>query len=168
MQKLPIFKGLNLTVTEAQDLATYWRVAGDKLAIIDSKGMLTTAERTWERPMSQKNFENLQKHLNGCEVPWIIVQDNQIVVDFSKLQYNVDWIREICQKHQLGVCDSKDGLKLYQRKKSNEDYWYVEQSWQLKGVSVAKLGFERNEVVNRSPNQQNPRTAAWAKLYFAD
>ena len=170
MEKHPIFEGLNLTVSEAQDLANYWRVAGDVLAIIDGKGMLSTAERSWERPMAVRNFKNLQKHLNGCAVPWVIVQDTQIVVDFSKIHYNLEWIREICKNHELGVCDSKDGegLKLYQRKKSNGEFWYAEQSWVLRGVSVAALGFERNEVVNRSPNQANPRTAAWATLYFAN
>ncbi len=169
MHRLPIFMGLkNVSVDVAKDLALYWDKAGNTIGVIDSNGHLETSETIWKRPVAVKNFKGLRESLKGNTVPWIIVQEERIVLDFSKLQYNVEWLKAIIKSHELGVCDSEHGLMLYKPEKANGAIWYSKQQWRLKGVCVEALGFSKHKVADLSPNQQNPRTADWRNLYFAE
>ena len=51
-----IFEGLKLEERAAQELAIYWKAAGDTIGIIDSFGYLTTYRGTWKRPVARKAF----------------------------------------------------------------------------------------------------------------
>lgn len=168
MNKLPIFLGLkDVPESVARDLAFYWKVAGDDTGTINSQGHLTTPQTKWPRPMAQDNFNALKEALKGNEAAWLTVEEDKIELDFSKLQYNLEWLKDIITKYELGVSDSEEGLVLYQKQNSNGNIWYADQAWRLKGVTAKKLGFEKCEPVALSPNMQNPRTAEWGELYFS-
>lgn len=171
MEKLPIFVG-NLPPITAQaaiELALYWRVAGDDVGIIDEKGCLRYGENSiWGRPMASKSFKVLKEAFDGCESLAVKVEGNQITVDFAKLEYNLEWVKELVARHQLGVCDSMRGLMFYEPKNTNENIWYFESEWRFRRVTVKKLGLEESRVCAISPNQGNPHTAEWKTLYFAN
>lgn len=171
--KLPIFVGLPmLTVYEATELAIYWKLAGgDAKGIITKRGYLKYGEnQLWERPCANTSFEVLKKALEGSNIPWVTVEESEITIDFSKIQYNLDWVKEIIQKHGLGVCDNEDKgpvLELYELKNSHGNPWYAQGTWRIRRVTVADLGLSEARVCPVSPNQANPRTAEWKTLYFA-
>ena len=167
MMQLPIFEELRLTVEQAEELACYWKRVGDGIGIIDSSGYLTTSCGTWNRPMANRSFKKLRDALKTNPVSWIIVMDNQIVVDFSKLRYNLSWIKSMLRNQQLGVSNSEDGLKLFQKRETSGKTWYQDLAWRLRGVTVENLGFENSMVVSLSQNQDDPDSAEWLKLYFA-
>lgn len=168
MQRLPIFEGLApLSVSAAQDLAVYMKVAGDSVAIINNKGHLITDKYIWPRPCAEDNFEALKEALELNEVPWLKVREDQIELDFSKIQYNLEWLAKVIKTYGFGVKNSKEGLVLYTPAKCNGDIWFVEQFWRLKGVSHKDVGTREFKLVALSPNQTNPETAEWGKLYFA-
>lgn len=167
MMQLPIFEDLKLTVGQAKELANYWKVVGDAIGVIDSNGFLTTATGTWKRPMAVRAFKSLRDGLKSNSVSWVIVKDNLIVIDFSKLRYNQEWIRTMLCNQQFGVADSEKGLKLYQRKESTGIFWYHELSWHLRGVTVESLGLKNKEVVSLALNPEDPADAEWIELYFA-
>lgn len=166
--KNEIFKGLpSMTEEAAKDLANYLRVADGAVGIIDAKGRLTTPQKEWDRPMAGRNFEVLHETLKESNVPWVEVQEDQIRVDFSRIEYNVEWLKKIITKYQLGVSDSECGLKLYRRNQINSKTWYEDQGWRIQGVTVASLGLEKSEVVSLNMNSENPDEAEWQKLHFA-
>lgn len=167
MMQLPIFEDLILTVEQAKELANYWRVVGEAIGVIDSNGFLTTSTGTWKRPMAVRSFNNLKQGLKESSVSWVIVKDNLIVLDFSKLRYNQEWIWTMLHNYQLGVTDSDEGLKLFQKKESLGKTWYQDLAWNLKGVTVESLGLKNTEVVSLTHNPENPDDADWRKLYFA-
>ena len=171
MNKLPIFVG-NLppiTADVAIELALYWRVAGDDVGVIDEKGCLRYGENSiWGRPMADKSFKALKEAFEGCESSAVKVEENHITVDFSKLQYNLEWVKELITKYQLGVCDSMRGLMFYEPKNTKENLWYFESEWRFRRVTVNDLGIKESRVSAISPNQGNPRTAEWKTLYFAN
>ncbi|MGN1310439.1 MAG: hypothetical protein ACI4VP_01805 [Clostridia bacterium] len=166
MMQREIFKGLQLTETVARDLAIYHRVAGGVIGVIDANGYLITPKGTWLRPRAHGHFKELKEALDGAELA--IICNNYIVVDFPMLTYNLEWIKEIIKKENLGVQDSPEGLLLFQKKKTENTLWYNQVYWTLKGVTTGELGLElKKEVVSLSSNQENPDDAEWAKLYFA-
>lgn len=167
MMQLPIFEDLRLTVEQAEDLAYYWKAVEDTIGVIEPNGFLTTSTGTWKRPMADGSFRRLKTALESNSVSWVIVKDNLIVVDFSKLRYNQEWIRTMLSNQQLGVADSAEGLKLFQRKESSGKSWYQDLAWHLKGVSVESLGLKNKEVVSLTHNPENPDDADWRELYFA-
>lgn len=166
MMQLPIFEDLKLTVEQAKELANYWRVVGDAIGVIDSNGFLTTSTGTWKRPMAVRSFNNLKEGLRNSSVSWVIVKNDLIVLDFSKIRYNQEWIRTMLHNHCLGVTDSEEGLKLFQKKESLGRTWYEDLAWRLKGITVESLGLEKTEVVSLTLNPENPDDADWKKLYF--
>ena len=167
-KKLRIFKGLRLTEREAKDLAIYWKAAGNSVGIITEKGSLRTSNRFWDRPIAVDNFTALRKALEACPVSWIIVCDNQLVVDFDHLEYNRGWLKKMFKNRGLGVRYQKGvGLKLYQKKESYGKTWYQELEWTLKGVTIKSLNLRKKETVSLTPNPENPDDANWAELYFA-
>lgn len=167
MEKLQIFEGISVTVKEAEDLALYWKAAGDSVATINSKGHLETSDRVWKRPLADKNFKALKEALSGSNVHWIKVYDDHIEVDFSELKYNHEWLRKIIAKHKLGVSNCTYGLLMFAPQNANGETWYSQQSWELKRVTVESLGLTHKETSPTSPNPNNPRTAEWRSLYFA-
>jgi hypothetical protein len=171
MNKLPIFVG-NLppiTAKAAIELALYWRVAGDAVGIIDKDGCLRYDENSvWGRPMADKSFKTLKEAFDGCESSVVKVEEHQITVDFSKLQYNLEWMKVLISKYHLGVCDSMRGLMFYQPKHTNGNLWYLESEWRFRHITVKDMNFTVNRICAISPNQENPRTAEWKTLYFAD
>lgn len=167
MMQLSIFEDLKLTEEQAKELAGYWKVVGNAIGVIDSNGFLTTPTGTWKRPMAVRSFKNLKEGLKNSSVSWVIVMHDMIVLDFSKLRYNQEWIRTMLHNHQWGVTDSAEGLKLFQKKESLGRIWYQDLAWHLKGVTVESLGLEKTEVVSLTLNPENPDDADWRKLYFA-
>lgn len=168
MERLPIFKGLApLSVSAAQDLAVYMKIAGDTIGIISDKGHLITDQYIWPRICARDNFKVLKEAFEGNKVSWLKVSDDQIELDFSKIQYNVEWLSSIISAYGFGVKDSKDGLVLYTLAKANGEIWFIEEFWRLKGVSSKDVGARESRLVALSPNQFNPDTAKWGKLYFA-
>lgn len=167
MMQLPIFEDLKLTVEQAKELAYYWRAVGNTIGVIEPNGFLTTSSGTWKRPMAVRAFKNLKEGLRNSSASWVIVKDNLIVVDFSKIRYNQEWIRTMLCNQQLGVADSEDGLKLFQKKESLGKSWYQDLAWCLKGVTVESLGLKNTKVVSLTHNPENPDYAEWGKLYFA-
>ena len=161
-----IFKGLKLEESVAQDLANYWRVAGDTIGIIDSSGHLTTYKGTWKRPIARYFFIALRDALrNNPPTKGIVIGEDSIAIDFRCLSYDLEWIKEyICSK-ELGVCDTEKGLQLYEKKESGN--WYSTLGWPLKGVTTKMLGLTMQKVVDLSPHQESPDHAEWARLYFA-
>ena len=123
MNKLPIFVG-NLppiTAEEAIELALYWRVAGDAVGIIDKDGCLRYGENSvWGRPMADKSFKKLKEAFKGSESSAVKVEEDRITVDFSKLQYNLELVKALVAKYNLGVCDSMRGLMFYVPKNASE------------------------------------------------
>lgn len=166
MNKHRIFRGLNLTTEESQELALYWKTAGNCLAIIDSRGWLSTSKGTWNRPMAHKSFRILKEALKENDVPWIIVQEHQIIVDFSKLVYNQHWILRMLREGKMGVKDSENGLKIYNQRECFGQEWFEEMEWSLSGVTVSSLGLTKSKAVCLYPNRDNPDDADWQKLYF--
>lgn len=171
MNKLPIFVG-NLppiTAEAAIELALYWRVAGDAVGIIDEKGCLRYDENSvWGRPMASRAFKILKEAFDECESSAVKVEENQITVDFAELQYNLEFVKELVTKYHLGVCDSMRGLMFYEPKNANGTLWYFESEWRFRRVSVKDLGLKESRISAISPNQENPRTAEWKTLYFAN
>lgn len=168
MHRLPIFEGLEMPADAAKELAAYWRAAGDAVGIINAKGHLETPENLWKRPLSDTSFKVLKEALKESDVSWIEVQEDQIKVDFSKLHYNVEWLKEIVQKYNLGVSNCRYGLLVFVPRKANGDIWYDQQPWELTKVTVEDLGFTHHEISPTDSNMKNPRTADWRNLYFAD
>ena len=166
MMQLPIFEDLRLTVEQAEELARYWGVVGDTIGVIEPNGFVTTSKGTWKRPMASGAFRNLKAALESNSANWVIVKDNLIVVDFGKLRYNQEWIRTMLRNQQLGVANSEDGLKLFQKKESLDCSWYQDLAWRLKGVTVDSLGLKKKEVVSLTHNPGNPDDADWKELYF--
>lgn len=167
MMQLPIFEDLKLTVEQAEELAYYWKVVGDTIGVIEPNGFLTTSTGTWKRPMAVRSFNKLKEGLESNSVSWVIVKDNLIVMDFSKLRYNQEWIRTMLRNQQLGVANSEDGLKLFQKKENYGKSWYQDLAWHLKGVTVESLGLKNKEVVSMTLNPENPDDADWREIYFA-
>ena len=96
MKKHQIFVGElpPVTVEVAMKLAIYWRVAGDCVGIIDENGCLRYGENSvWLRPMAQKSFWVLKEAFKECESPVVKVEEKQITVDFTKIQYNLEWVK---------------------------------------------------------------------------
>lgn len=171
MNKLPIFVGNlpSITAEAAIELAYYWRVAGDAVGIIDEKGCQWYGDNSvWGRPMANKSFKILKENFEGSESSVVKVEENKITVDFSKLQYNLEWVKELVAKYQLGVCDSMRGLMFYEPKNNNKTLWDFESEWRFRHVTVEDLGFKESRTSVISPNQNNPRTAEWKTLYFAN
>lgn len=166
MVQQEIFKGLNLTLGIARDLAIYHRVADGVIGVINENGHLHTAKnKTWRRPMANKSFKVLKEALSG---DLVIVGDNYIFVDFPALAYNLNWVRELIRAESLGVMESKEGLMLFKKNESkNMPLWYEQSYWTLKGVKVEALNLElKKKVVSLSANPENPDDANWATLYF--
>ena len=171
MNKLPIFVGQpDMTADAAMELAYYWRKTGDAVGIIDNRGYLkygANGKNTWERPCANKNFELLKETFEGSETPAVKVEEDRITVDFSKLQYNLDFIKGIMEKYGLGVCDSDRGLMFYEPKVSNGKNWFLESTWRFRRVTVADLGLHESRLSALAANMENPLTAEWMTLYFA-
>lgn len=170
--KLEIFVGLpKITAEVAIELAYYWRVAGgDSKGIIDNLGRLkygANGENIWDRPCAAKNFKLMKEAFEGTENPMVKVEEDRITVDFSKLQYNLGFIKEIQAKYGLGVCDSDRGLMFYEPKVSNGTNWFLESEWRFRRVTVADLGLREGRQSAISANMNNPETAEWKTLYFA-
>lgn len=161
-----IFEGLQLSEDVARDLAIYQRVAGGAIGVIDANGHLVTQKKTWLRPRAHSHFKELRDALTGAES--VIVCNDYMVIDFSSLTYNLEWVKEIIQAKNLGVQDSPEGLILFQKKGTeNTPVWYNKVYWTLKGVTTEDLGIKlRTEVVSLSANPENPDEADWTKLYF--
>ena len=158
-----------ITAAAAIELALYWRVAGDAVGIIDEKGCLLYGENSvWGRPMADKSFKALKEAFEGCESSAVKVEENRITVDFSKLQYNVEWVKALVEKYELGVCDSMRGLMFYEPKNASGTLWYFESEWRFRRVTVKDLGLKESRTASISPKQDNPRTAEWKTLYFAN
>lgn len=171
MNKLPIFVG-NLppiTANAAIELALYWRVAGDAVGIIDQKGYLRYGENSvLGRPMADKSFKLLKEAFEGSESSVVKVEENQIMVDFSKLQYNLEWVKALVAKYHLGVCDSMRGLMFYEPKNTSGNFWYFESEWRFRHVTVKDLNLTESRISAISPNLEDSRTAEWKTLYFAN
>lgn len=161
-----IFEGLQLTEDVARDLAIYQRVAGGAIGVIDANGHLVTQKKTWLRPRAHSHFKKLRDALTGAES--VIVCNDYMVIDFPSLTYNLEWVKELIKKENLGVQDSPEGLLLFQKKKTeNTSVWYNQVYWTLRGVTTEALGIQlRQEVVSLSANPENPDYAEPAKLYF--
>lgn len=169
MNRLPIFVGLPpVPVGAAIELAYYWRVAGDAEGIIDNKGHLQHGDEFWGRPLAEKAFKALKEAFEGSNSSCITVKENQIKIDFSKLQYNLEWVKMLVEKYGLGVCDSMRGLMFYEPKNTNGTPWYLESEWRFRRVTVKDLNLFESRIIAISPNQENPRTAEWKTLYFAN
>ena len=162
-----IFEGLKLEERVAQDLATYWKVAGNTIGIIDSFGYLTTNKGTWKRPMARRSFIALKDALsNNPQTKGIVVGENTIAIDFGCLSYDLEWVKNLICSENLGVCDSSEGLQLFKKKERGS--WYSSFGWTLKGVTIEMLNFPMNsKVVDLSQHQDNPDHAEWDILYFA-
>lgn len=168
MSKLQIFEGLNLPMEAIRELACYWKVADNDVGIIDSLGNMTTSDDVWTRPYASRNYQVLRTALEACPVPWVIIGEKQIAVDFSKLRYNGAWLLKMFRNRNLGVCDSEEGLKLFEKRETTSGgVWFEDLYWALRGVTVDNLGLEKSEIVSLSPNSQNPDEAEWQRLYFA-
>ena len=171
MNKLPIFVG-NLppiTAKAAIELALYWRVAGDAVGVIDEKGYLWYGENSvWGRPMADKSFKDLKEAFEGCESSVVKVEEDKVTVDFSKLQYNLEFVKALVAKYHLGVCDSMRGLMFYEPKNTSGNLWYFESEWRFRHVTVNDLNLTENKIVSISPEQEDPRTSEWKTLYFAN
>lgn len=169
MEKHPIFKGLApLSVSAAQDLAVYMKVAGESIGIITSKGHLVTDQFAWARPCAEDNFKVLKEALKENELPWLNVREYQIELDFSKIQYNLAWLKSVIKTCGFGVKNSKEGLVIYTPVQANGSTWYAEQLfWRLKGVTAKDVGAREFKLVALSPDQCDPQCAEWGKLYFA-
>ncbi len=166
MEQQQIFENLNLPEQVAKELANYWKVAGSNLGIIDHRGTLHTKEGAWKRPMGSNAFQELKKALQTNKVRWIVVADTLISIDFDMLRYNEEYIKQMIRDQQMGVKDSKDGLKIFKKQMAFGTPFYQEQAQSLKGVTVESLGLKYSEVVSISPISENPDFAEWAKLYF--
>lgn len=167
MNKLQIFEGLSLSIEEALELIRYWNVADDDVGIIDHLGNMTTSDDVWNRPCAARNYKVLRAAVEACPVEWIKLGDNTITVDFSKLRYNAMWLKKMFTNRGLGVCNSIDGLKLYQKRNTFDNEWFEDQFWTLRGVTVESLGLEKRETVSLTPHTENPDYAEWKELYFA-
>ena len=169
MDKLAIFVGLPaITAEAAMELAYYWRVTGDAVGIIDENGHLRYGENFWGRPMADKTFKVLKEAFQESDTPCVTVEENQIKIDFSMLQYNLEFVKELVEKYHLGVCDSMRGMMFYEPKSANGAEWYFESEWRFRHVEVKDLGLSESRISAISPNQENPRTAEWKTLYFAN
>lgn len=166
MEKMEIFEDLNVTPEQAKELADYWRVAGNAIGVIDSKGTLTTAQGIWKRPMANSSFKKLKEAFNNSSPCWIIVMNNQIVVNFGKLRYNKECVKKMIHDKEWGVNNSEKGLRLFKEDVCFGKVWYKELDWCLQGITTQKLGLQKSEVVSISPNQENPDSAEWNRLYF--
>lgn len=170
MRRLPIFEELPpIPVDEARSIDYYWAYSQGTVGVIDARGYMTTEDgRLWERPLADKDFQALRDALKGRNLPdWVTVQEDQIKMDFSKIHYNLDWLKTIITNHELGVRNSRRGLVLYQKKVTNGQTWYVDQIWRLKDVTVEALGLVSSQLVSLTANSQNPDEAEWETLYFA-
>lgn len=178
--KMPIFMGLpEITAEAAMELAYYWRKAGGKaVGIIDNLGWLRYGDdfkETWERPCADKNSRLLKEAFAGCDNPAVQVEEDQIKVDFGKLRYNLEFIKELMRRHGLGVCDPKDdesperGLIFYEPRDSgaNGTAWYREGEWRFRDVTVKDLELPESRACALSPHTHSPDEAKWKTLYFA-
>lgn len=171
MDKLPIFRELpSITADAAMQLAYYWRKVGDAVGIIDRRGYLkygADGQNVWERPCADQNFKLLKETFEGSDNPAVKVEEDRITVDFSKLQYNLDFIKGMMETYGLGVCDSDRGLMFYEPKVSNGTNWFLESTWRFRRVTVADLGLRNSRLSAIAANMNNPQTAEWMTLYFA-
>lgn len=170
MEKLQIFEGLNLPMEAVREVCMYWKYAGYDVGAIDSCGNMRTADTVWTRPCASENYKILRTALEEeCHVKWITLKEDRIVIDFSQIRYNFEWVKKMIASKELGVCDSKDGLKLFEKVKTTSGkVWYIDLPWQLPDVTINQLGFEKSKVVSLTPNTNNPDDAEWAKLYFVE
>lgn len=166
MEKQQIFKGLETTVEQARELARYWDKAGDGLGIITYDGSLITARTKWKRPMADSSFRKMKDAVEDNPVDWIVLMDSLMAVNFGKLQYNVEWVKNFIYVNQFGVADSEKGLMLFEEKKATNATWYQEMNWMFKGLTVENLGLVDKKLVCTSHNQTNPDYADWKTLYF--
>lgn len=166
MEKQQIFKDLETTVEQARELARYWDKAGNGVGIITYDGSLVTAQSKWKRPMADSSFRKMRDVVENNPVDWIVLMDSLMAVDFGKLQYNAEGVKNFIYVNQFGVANSEKGLKLFEERKNHEKTWYMELDWTLKGLTVEGLGLIDKKLVNTSQNQENPDYASWETLYF--
>jgi len=161
-----IFKGLKSSLGVAEELATYQKKADGVIGVINAKGHLTTFKETWVRPMASNSFEVLKEALKDSD--FAIIKEECVFVDFPRLRYNLEWVRETIRKEKLGVLGSPEGLILFREKQSaNQPAWYEKALWALKGVSVEDLEMNLEmKIASLSPTPENPDEANWAMLYF--
>ena len=162
-----IFLGFNTEPAVAEDLAAYWKVAGDKFAAINDRGHLLTKDgKVWERPQAAKHYEKLKAAFEVKRPYFVIMGTDTIYINFRELSYNLQWIKELLHAQKLGVCDSVQGLKLYKKKNGVSGEWYDHFAWTLQNVTVNELGLKKHEVVRTSAND-SVDDAEWRDLYFA-
>lgn len=166
MEKQQIFKDLETTIEQARELARYWDRAGDGVGIITYDGSLITAQTKWKRPMADSSFIKLRDAVKGNPVNWIVLMDSLMAVNFGKLQYNEEGVKNFIYVNQFGVANSEKGLKLFEERKTANVTWYQELDWTFKGLTVESLGLIDKKLVNASQNQENPDYANWETLYF--
>lgn len=171
-KRLEIFEGLPAITAEAAiELALYWRVAGgDAEGVIDNLGQLHYGDNgkdIWVRPCARRNYNILKEAFEGCNNLAVQVEGDRITVDFSKLQYNLDFIKAIMENYGLGVCDSDRGLMFYEPKTSQGTRWFLQSDWRFRRVEVKDLGDLVSKLSPISAYMESPETAEWRNLYFA-
>lgn len=172
--KLSIFMGLpDITAEAAMELAIYWRVAGgDAVGVIDNLGKMeyrANGLKFWDRPCAAQNFEILKEAFKGCESLAVQVEENRITVDFGMLQYNLDFVKMLVEKHGLGVCmsdEDKECLEFYMPTDIHGKTCYLKQEWRFRRVKPEDLGPCEKKTCAISANMGNPNTADWKPLYF--
>lgn len=170
MEKLQIFEGLNLPMEAIREVCMYWKYAGYDVGVIDVSGNMRTSETIWTRPCASGNYKTLRTALEETSrVKWITLKEDRIVIDFSQIRYNFEWVKKMLAIQKVGVCDSGDGLKIYEKVKTTSGKeWYIDLPWQLKDVTVNQLELKKSKVVSLTPNTSDPDDAEWAKLYFVE
>lgn len=164
---MQIFKGLLLKPKEAEELALYRRVAGKTIGIIETNGNLITSTKEWNRPGARERYHCLRKALErNSEAKGIVLGKDTITIDFRCIKYNLEEIKNLIEKDNLGVADSEKGLLLYRKKTSfYGGEWYQEVLWPLEGITTAMLTLDTEEVV-RLNTQRDPADAEWKRLKF--
>ena len=160
-----IFKGLELNLEEAYELAIYLKVAKGDVGVIHTNGYMTTAHGTWERPCATQNYAKLRKALERTpNTEGIILERNTISFDPECIQYDLKAIRRFIAINHLGVKNSQNGLLIFrQREASHTGVWYERILWEFHGITTAMLDTNTAKIVKITPIQGE---ADWKTLYF--
>lgn len=168
MEKLQIFEGLNLPMEACRELAYYWKAARRDIAIIRSDGKMIAVEAIWNRPCASESYEILRTSLEEKtnKVEWIVPINNMVIIDFDYLHYDDEKVRSFITRRELGICDGKHGLELYEQVRTcSGKEWYTK-VWELPNLTVNQLNAKKSNVVCMSPDMDDPYEAEWKELYF--
>ena len=161
-----MFRNLELnSFEEAKILANYQNFADGKVATIDEMGYMSTADAVYKVPMARDWYITLVEIFSRNNVSFSIVRKDNIVIDFSKLQYSIEAVKNLIIAQELAFVDADQGLILFE-KRNHPAKWYCEAYWMFRGVKKSMLGEYYDDFVQCAPRMKNPDDAMWKKISF--